>query len=1126
MKCPKCQAENKEDAGFCNKCGARLEIACSKCGRANPVGSNFCDKCGHSLGEPGKAPVIDYSRPKSYTPKFLADKILSARSSLEGERKLVTVLFADAANYTSMSEKLDPEEVRHIMDGCFEILLNEIHRYEGTINQFTGDGAMALFGAPVAHEDHAQRACYAALAIQRELAGYADRIRKECGVDFKMRLGLNSGPVIVGSIGNDLKMEYSAVGDTVNLASRMESAAKPGAALVSESTYRIARDFFEFQPLGKLKVKGKEEPVEAYELIRVGEAATRFEAAVARGLTRFVGREKEMAALKEAFNKAWAGSGQVIGIVGEAGVGKSRLLLEARGALSAGEHAYLEGRCLHYAGFMPYLPFLDVLRAYFGIGEGDREFIIKKKMSERVGQLDEKLKDVLPPLQDILSLKVEDEDYVKLDPPLKRMKIFESLRDLLVRESQNRPLVLAVEDLHWIDKTSEEFLDYLIGFLPHTRILLLLLYRPEYTHQWGSKSYYSQIGVDQLSLASSAELVRAILEGGEVAAELRELILTRAAGNPLFMEELTHTLLENGSIRRKDHQYVLARKASDVQVPDTIQGIIAARMDRLEENLKRTMQVASVIGRDFAYRILQTITGMREELKSYLINLQGLEFIYEKSLFPELEYIFKHALTQEVAYNSLLLKRRKEIHDRIGKAIEELYSDRLEEFYEMLAHHYSRAENLEKAYQYLRLSSLKTGLRNALWESVRLGREAIDILKRMPETDENKRRGVEMRLLLSGPMGGQAFPGDALEIMEEGARLAEELGDNRSLANLWGTISFGHSVRGDVQRACEFAEKAFQAAERTGDVELVATNGLELCLACDIRGEGRRIVEAAPRVLDLLEKAQMQKRWDLGKYYNLNLYSVILSYYGQSLGVLGDFQRGQVMCERALHSAEEIGNITTLPAVEFIYSYLLIAKGDGKRALEHVEKSIKYSGQADMPVVQWQAPTLLGHAYYLLGDLDAARKHFEERLEIYRSTGYSMLFSFNYYGLGIVCLEAGDLESARRNIEESLKLSQSRGEKREEGLSTVALGRVMGKAEPSQSAKAEEYILQGTRMLEELKLKPYQAEGYLFLGELYADVGQREKAEENLRKAEAMFQEMSMDYWLRRTQEVMNRLQC
>jgi len=1061
--------------------------------------------------------------PASYTPKHLADKILAVRPSVEGERKQVTVLFADVKGFTSISEKLDPEEVNDLISECMVFLTEEIHRYEGTIAQFLGDGVMALFGAPIAHEDAPQRALYAALGMRERLREYALKL-KQRGIEFNMRIGLNTGLVVVGRIGDDLTMEYTAMGDTVNLASRMESTAEPGTIQVSDNTYRLTEGYFEFKPLGEIEVKGKKELVKAYQLLGLGHVKTRLGVAEMRGLTPFVGRRKELDQLMDCYGRAKSGQGQVVGIVGEPGVGKSRLLLHMRAMLPQAEYIYFEGRCIHYGGSMAFLPFLDVLKSYFDIKEGERDFVIKKKMAEKVSQLDEKVRYILPPLEDILSLKVEAEDYLKLDPALKRVRIFEAIRDLLVRESQNRPLVLAIEDLHWIDNSSEEFLGYLIGGLASAHILLLILYRPEYTHQWGSKTFYTQIRVDELSQETSAEMVQAILKEGRAAPDLTKLILDRATGNPLFMEEFTHSLIERGYIERKNGHYVLTIKPSEIQVPDTIQGIIAARMDRLEENLKRTMQVASVIGRDFAYRILQTITGMQQELKSRLLNLQELEFIYEKTLFPELEYIFKHALTQEVAYNSLLLKRRKEIHDRIGKAIEELYADRLEEFYEMLAHHFSKGENLEKAYQYLRLSSLKTGLRNSYWESVRLGREAIDVLKRMPDTDENKRRGVEMRLLLSGPMTTQGFPGDALQMMEEGARLAEELGDSRSLANLWGTISWYHSAKGDALRACEFAEKAFQAAERSEDVELVATNGFELCQACSTRGEYSRVAEVAPRVLDLLEKAQMQGRSDLGKYYNVNLYSVILSYYSLSLGYLGDFERGQALCQKACHFADEIGNILTLGVVEGQYSALLIAKGDGKRALEHTEKMIRYSEQAEAVVLLWIAPTFLGHAYYLLGELDAARQQFERRLEIYRSAEFPMYLSWNYYGLSMVYLDSGDLKSARSNIEETLMVCQRYGDKMYEGPSTVALGRVVGKAEPSQSAKAEEYILQGIKILEELKLKPYQAEGHLFLGELYADMGQGEKALECLKKAETMFQEMGMDYWLRRTQSALERL--
>ena len=707
MKCSQCGFDNKANKQFCTECGAKIILRCPQCDSEIEETEKFCGACGFDLKTSTGSSAIDYSEPHSYTPKFLADKILTTLSSIEGERKIVTVLFADVANYTSNSEKQDPEEVHQIMDGCFKILVDEIHKYEGTINQFTGDGVMALFGAPVAHEDHAQRACYAAFTIQKGIGMYGEKIKNDFGVDFKMRIGLNSGPVIVGSIGDDLRMDYTAVGDTTNLASRIESMARPGTCLASKHTYKLAGDYFEFRSLGKMEVKGKAELQEAFELIKIGKAGSRIEASVAEGLTQFVGRINSMAALMESYEKTQSGSGQIVSVVGDAGVGKSRLLLEFKNQLSEGEITYLEGQCLHFGSAMVYLPILDILRSYFEIKEGDQTDLIKKNMEEKILQLDRKLQSVLSPFHELFSLEAEDEAFQKLEPMQKREKTFEAIRDLLIRESQNRSLILIVEDLHWIDKTSEELLSYLIEWLASSRIMLILLYRPEYTHPWGSKSYYNRIGLDQLTTKSSTELIRAILHEGDPAPELRELILNRAAGNPLYMEEFTHTLLENGSILCRDQKCELIKNASEIQVPDTIQGIIAARMDRLEDDLKRTMQVASVIGRDFAFRILENITEMREELKSYLLNLQGLEFIYEKTLFPELEYVFKHALTQEVAYHSLLQKRRKEIHEKIGEATEQIYAKRLEEFYEMLAYHYTKSENLDKAYQYLKLSGNK-----------------------------------------------------------------------------------------------------------------------------------------------------------------------------------------------------------------------------------------------------------------------------------------------------------------------------------------------------------------------------------------------------------------------------------
>jgi class 3 adenylate cyclase/tetratricopeptide (TPR) repeat protein len=1065
--------------------------------------------------------AIDYSRPKSYMPKSLADKILATRSSIEEERKLVTVFFADVANYASMSEKLDPEEVHQIVDGCFRIPMDEIHKYEGTITQFTGDGVMALFGAPIAHEDHAQRACRAALDIQRAMEGYGERIRKDYRLDFRLRIGLSSGPVIVGSIGDDLRMDYRAIGDTVDMASGMKGLARPGSVLVSRDTHRLAVDFFHFESFGKIMVKGKEEVQEAYELISPSGVETHFAASVARGLTRFVGRRNSMAALMEVYEKVKEGSGQVVEIVGEAGVGKSRLLLEFRGRIPQGEFGYLEGRCIHFGGAMAYLPILEILRSYFEIKEGEQEFLIKRKMKERVWKFDEKQQSILSPLQDLLSLKVEDEEYVKLEPKQKRERIFEALRDLFMRLSQESILILVIEDLHWVDKTSEEFLDYLIGWLANAKILLILLHRPEYTPQWGSKSYFNRIGLTQLTLKSSIELVQAILEGGEVAPELRDLILDRAGGNPLFMEELTHSLLENGFIQMRDHQYVLAQRPSELQVPETIQGIIAARMDRLEENLKRIMQVASVIGREFAFRILQAISGMREELKVLLLNLQGLEFIYEKRLFPELEYIFKHALIQEVAYNSLLLKRRKEIHERIGKAIEELYPERLEEFYEMLAYHYARGEGLEKASQYLKLSGSKAARNHSLWEAYGYYKEALAVLKRLPETVENKKEKLEVLVLMDSPMMLLGYPEEFLGMLQEGESLSKELRDNRRLAFFHSRVGSYYTHRGNHLLGLKYTEDAFEEARKSEDIELIVPIAWGLCTSYLGSGQFAKIVDIAPGILDLLEKTG--REFDLFAS-PMTPYSSFCTLYIMSMGYVGNFEEGKIFLEKGLRHVAHINDLRALAYIEGGCGSFFWAKGDWKAAIDHYQEAIKYAEETKQLVQLAFCLAWLGGAYSYLGDPETGRRYVEKGLKIQREGGFEWWLSPYFYFLGDICLRLGDLKNAQSYMAEALRLSQKNNEKGMEAYSWIGLGRILGRTETQQIDKAEEYILHGLKIYDELKMKSWHALGYFHFGEFYVNAGQKEKALENLKKAETMFQEMGMDYWLAQTRKVLAEL--
>jgi class 3 adenylate cyclase/tetratricopeptide (TPR) repeat protein len=1119
MECPKCQFENKDDSKFCGSCGSSMEIkiTCAKCGSKNPDNYNFCNNCGHDLRKPKETPEINYTEPQSYTPKHLADKILTTRSSIEGERKFVTVLFADVANYTSISERLDPEEVHQIMDGCFKILMDEIHKYEGTINQFTGDGMMALFGAPVAHEDHAQRACYAAVKIQGALENYSKELDSRFDTHFKMRIGINSGLVVVGSIGDDLRMDYTAVGDTTNLAARMESSANPGTILLSENTQKLVREFFELESIGEIEVKGKKEFQKVFQLIKTGDVETRIGASIAKGLTRFVGRKNSMSTFTEAFKKIKSGSGQIVGIVGEAGVGKSRLLLEMRTIFPQNDFEYLEGRCLQYGGSIIYLPILDILRSIFNITDDDKEFIVKRKINYAITNLYDQFKSLNSSFQDILSLKVDDEEFTKLEPNKKREKIFEAIRDLLIRMSQEKPLVIAVEDLHWIDKTSEEFLNYFIDWLANTQILLILLYRPEYTHQWGSKSFYTKIGVDQLDMSSSGDLVKAILEEGAVAPELRQLILNRSAGNPLFMEEFTHALVENGSIQKRDNQYFLTGNPEAIKVPDTIQGIIASRLDRLEDNLKRTMQVASVIGRDFAFKILQTITGMKNELKSNLLNLQGLEFIYEKNLFPELEYIFKHALTQEVAYNSLLQKRRQEIHEKIGNAIEKLYAERLEEYLEMLAYHYSKSNNIKKAIHYLRLAGEKAGRNFSHWEAYNFLKSAFEILNSQPDTTEVKKEKQRILLLMITPLSFLGLPDGILEIYESGEKISKELEDSKSVSKFYMCLSTYHSLRGKPNLAIKYAEGAFEEAKKNNDLELMVDSSLVLAIAYTPVGEYQKSIDLLSDVISQIEKEDRKH-----DFFSCPMvpYSFLCVYGGIAMGNLGFFKNAKELFEKGRINAHETNDLIMMGAIEVANGNILLVKGDWNSSIKHLESGLKLMQKSNFTWMEGFCLCSLGYVHSMLGQIETGKNYAKMGLDIHLKAGVEMHIAHSHFYNGYTHFKSNDFDTAFDLVEKALQTSKKNNETEVEGRILIGLGEIMAHSGKHNSDDAIKQVLIGIDILNKLGMKPQIAQGYLVLGDIFHRGKDHKNAIENLARAEKMFKEMEMNFWLNQTQKL------
>jgi tetratricopeptide (TPR) repeat protein len=544
-------------------------------------------------------------------------------------------------------------------------------------------------------------------------------------------------------------------------------------------------------------------------------------------------------------------------------------------------------------------------------------------------------------------------------------------------------------------------------------------------------------------------------------------------------------------------------------------------MDRLEENLKRIMQVASVIGREFAFRILQTISGMREDLKAHLLNLQGLEFIYEKSLFPELEYIFKHALTQEVAYNSLLVKRRKEIHERIGEAIEELYPERLDEFYEMLAYHYGKGEVLDEASRYQKLSGSKAARNHSIPEAYSFYKEALTTLHRLPDTVENKKEKIEVLVLMVTPMNLLGFPEGSLGMLQEGESLSKDLQDNRRLAFFYGRVSAYYAYSGSALVGVRYLEDAFEVARKSEDIDLIVPTAQGLCLSYIPTGRYDKLVDIAPGILDLLEKTE--RRSDFFGNPG-NPYSALGAYCGMSMGYLGNFEEGTIFLEKGLRHATQIEDLRTLGLIEFCYGIFFHTKGDWKSAVEHLQNAIKYNKE-----VKFMAPLawgwgLLGHAYSYLGDPESGKTYVGQGLRMQRDAGFQWWLSAYPLFLGDIHLQLGDLKNAKSFTEEALSLSQKNSERHMEGLSQIQLGHILGRTETEQIDRAQEHILRGMKLLDELNMKPWYAQGHLFLGELYANAGQQEKAMENLRKAESMYQEMGMDYWLAMSRKVLAEL--
>jgi len=1117
MRCPKCQFENLNGMNFCGECGAKLERICPKCNFSNPPHFKFCGKCGYNLTVPSEPSPKDLSfdekleKIQRYLPKGLTEKILSQRDKIEGERKQVTVMFCDMEGFTNLSERLDPEEAYSIMDEVYEILIHKVHAYEGTVNEMTGDGIMALFGAPIALEDAPQRAIRSAYSIHREMARFSEKLKQEKeGVrPVKMRIGIHTGPVVVGTLGNDLRVEFKAVGDTVNLASRMEGLAEPGTTYVTEETFRLTEGLFRFESLGEKEIKGKEEPVKIYRVIAPSTRRTRFDVSAERGLTPFVGRERELELLLDGFERAKEGRGQAFSIVSEAGVGKSRLLYEFRKAVASEDTTFLEGRCLSYSRGVAYHPIVDILKSNFNIQEGDGDLEIREKVKKGLKILAADEASTLPYILELLSVKDSGIDRIPMSPEGRKDRTMEAVKRIVLKGSEIRPLILAYEDLHWVDKNSEDVLKYSLESIPGARVLLIFTYRPEFVHTWGGKSFHSQVTLNRLSNRESLAMVAHLLGTEDIDRDLEELILEKTEGVPFFIEEFIRSLKDLNIIEREDKRYRITKDIKDVAIPSTIQDVIMARVDSLPEAVKVVLQTGSVIEREFGYELIKKVTGLSEkELLSNLSVLKDSELLFERGIFPESTYIFKHALTREVVYDSILTRRKKGLHEDIGNAIEELCKDNIDEHYGILAEHYIASENYGKAAECCRLAARKAEKAVSFLDAITHAEKWVACLEKLPQTEDVEKRIIDARTTLGLYDVQINYFAEAKETIDPIIELALDRDYKRRIAQIY-TIVGIHSywIEEDFPKAINYLEKAIKVAEETNDlISLIFANhwlGHALADICEFE-KGRHHIEKG---LEIVQMGNLL--WSI----SLHKACIALTIYFQQ----GKIDLAYQTSKEGLRLAEESGDILSKTEAHINHGVCCYGKGFLDEAEEHLLKGRKFAESANFFLYTFVANLFVGLLYVCRGEYRKAQDCYNNAIS-FEKLG---ILGPSFFNLTRIALASAKAMNNEKDIALRTLFAYASGNKvkRFSGSIKRFMGEILLNLDDEHIPEAEQWIMQA--------IEADKRHGMLFeLGMdtvLYAELlkrkGDQSKAKENLDKAIEILRECGADGWVEKAEK-------
>jgi class 3 adenylate cyclase/tetratricopeptide (TPR) repeat protein len=1031
MLCAKCNNDNPADASFCESCGSKLELACPACKASLSLGARFCKKCGTAVGaaRPASASTNPIS---SYQIKVATDRD-SISQHIDGERKTVTALFADIKGSMDLMEDLDPEEARAIVDPALTLMIDAVRRYDGYIVQSTGDGIFALFGAPVAQEDHPQRALYAALRMQEEMRRYSTRLREVGNPPLEARVGINTGEAVVRSIKTgDAHTEYTPIGHSTSLASRMQTLAPTGSIAVTEATRKLCAGYFNFKALGPTRVKGVAEPVNVYEVTGLGPIRTRLQRSAGRGYSKFVGRQREIEAMKHAAEQTNTGHGQIVAAMGEPGVGKSRLLFEFK-AISQSGWMVLEAFSVSHGRASAFLPVIDLLWSYFKITTDDDERSRREKVTGRVLALDRSLEDALPYLYGLLGLTDENNQVAEIEAQTRKRRALDAIKRILLRESLNQPLMVIFEDLHWIDGESQAFLNLLADSIGTARILMLVNYRPEYRHEWGHKTYYTQLRLDPLGKESADEMLTALLGDGPEIPPLKRLIIEKTEGNPFFMEETVLVLLDEGALVRNGTTK-LTRPMNQLKIPPTVQAILAARIDRLTPDQKDLLQTLAVIGTEFKLGLVGKVTAKPgPELEPILSELQLGEFIYEQPAFGDVEYIFKHALTHAVAYRSVLNERRRILHERIGVALESMYSESLDDHLAELAHHYARSGNPTKAVEYCLQALQYCAAQGSNGEAVAQFETGLEQLQKLPDDDRRAELELDLR--------NAAF--DALILIKGYASREAERSSVRAIElclrpginpeKTWRALSgvFGLRLsRPHLRKACELGAELVARAEEQGRAELIvhAVNGL--ALARNDSGEFEIAAQHFERGWSLWDSIGrpvtdlMQQRAGLMTHPAFNR---IVS--GWNLWFLGYPDRALERIDVATALAKESGSKAALENVHYFAAYIYQLCREPQHTRQRAEAALVLATESGNVSGRAISEIYLGWADAMAGDLEDGVARIRQYLSEMKAGG-SSLFEDRCLTLIVTALgRLGRFDEGLRTIEESLPFFESTGQR-------------------------------------------------------------------------------------------------